>query len=145
MAKGFTILEFLVIFGILTVLVVVFVLLINPTERMREVRDAYRIVDLAELKKAVSLYIASAEKPDLDSRGNCAETYASNSGTAAVDGSGWLPVNFDQIPGGSTLKSLPTDPINNNQYYYSYKCSERNLTFELNAKMESRKYQADAE
>ena len=140
MKKGFTILEFLVILGILAVLSVVFVFLLNPVERLREVRDRQRMADLGELKKAVALYIASAAKPDLDSRGDCSETYASISGTTAIDGSGWLPVNFNEIPGGSTLKILPIDPINDEMHFYSYSCDERDLTFELDARMESKKY-----
>lgn len=140
MSRGFTILEFLVILGVLAVVSVVFVFLINPAELMREVRDRQRIADLGELKKAVALYVASVAKPDLDSRGNCSETYSSISGTSAVDGSGWLPVNFNEIPGGSTIKNLPIDPVNDEVHFYSYTCNEKDSTFNLKAEMESKKY-----
>ena len=140
MNKGFTILELLVILGILAVVAAAAVFLLNPVELFREVRDRQRIADLAELKKTIALYVTSATKPDLDNRGNCVNEYKSIEGTAAVDGNGWLPVNFNEIPGGSTLTALPVDPINNKDYFYSYKCSERDLTFELSSGMESKKY-----
>lgn len=140
MKKGFTVLEFLVILGILAVVGTVFVFLLNPAERMREARDAQRIIDITELKKAISLYLTIVEKPDLDARGNCENEYKSTNGSVAVDGSGWLPINFDLMPGGSTLSKLPIDPINDATHYYSYKCNPTGLKFELNAKMESERY-----
>lgn len=140
MKKGFTILEFLVVFGILAGVTLIFVALLNPAERLKERRDAQRTIDLVELKKALSLYVAVLDKPDLDTRGNCADIYTSVEGSAAVNGSGWLPVNFDLIPGGSTIKKLPVDPINDEMYFYSYKCAPNSLKFELNANMESKKY-----
>lgn len=137
--RGFTVLELLVILGVLAVVVTVAVFLLNPVELFREARDRQRIADLAELKKAVALYVASTAKPDLDSRGNCASEYKSTDGSTDIDGTGWLPVNFNEIPGGSILKSLPTDPINNSSHFYSYKCNERDSTFELKSIMESKK------
>lgn len=131
----------LVILGILGVVAAAAVFLLNPPELLREMRDRQRMADLGELKKAAALYVASAAKPDLDARGNCSAIYTSASGSAAVDGSGWLPVNFNEIPGGAVLKNLPVDPINDAEHFYSYKCSERDLTFELGSKMESKKYQ----
>jgi len=138
---GFTVLEFLVILGILGVVASAAVFLLNPVELFREARDRQRIADVAELKKTIALYVASAAKPDLDSRGNCGSEYKSTDGSMAVDGTGWLPINFNEIPGGSTLAALPTDPINGKDHFYSYKCNERDLTFELNVKMESERYQ----
>lgn len=140
MNKGFTVLEFLVICGILAVLTAVFVFLLNPVERMRESRDVQRILDLAEIKKALSFYVSIVEKPDLDLKGNCESYYESIAGTTAVDGTGWLPVNFDQIPSGSTIKKLPLDPINDEEHFYSYQCIPGSLKFTLDAKMESKRY-----
>lgn len=128
------------ILGILGVVAVAAVFLLNPPELFREVRDRQRMADLGELKKALALYVASAAKPDLDAKGNCSGIYTSVSESSAVDGTGWLPVNFNEIPGGAVLKKLPMDPVNDTEHFYSYKCSEGDLTFELNSKMESKKY-----
>lgn len=130
--------------GILAVLTAVFVLILNPVERMREQRDVQRILDLAEIKKSLSFYVSIVENPDLDIKGNCENAYQSTAGATAVDGTGWLPVNFDQIPGGSTLKKLPLDPINNEEHFYSYQCVPNSLKFNLDAKMESKKYRSEA-
>jgi|GEM_PF-2556703 prepilin-type N-terminal cleavage/methylation domain-containing protein len=37
-----------------------------------------------------------------------------------TDGTGWIPINFNSYPGGSTMSKLPTDPVNtasSNEYY----------------------------
>jgi len=54
-----------------------------------------------------------------------------------VDGSGWIPVNFNTIfsPQPAPLSVIPVDPINtfSSGYYYSYVCG----SFALAAKLES--------
>ena len=59
-----------------------------------------------------------------------------------VNGSGWLPVNFDNLddPSLKSLSLLPTDPVNTfaSGYYYSYICG----SFEINLRLESVKYMA---
>lgn len=72
-----------------------------------------------------------------------------------INGTGWVPVNFTLIPGGSPIKSLPVDPINNigefvspnsKDYAYRYSCQgvsadSKQLAniFEFNAVLESKK------
>ncbi len=145
-----------VVVGILAVIALVFLAVLNPAERFRESRDAQRIADITTLKKAVSLYIAVVKKPDLDGGGNCANNFWGSvegavenfSGSPsqhpavgnAVDGAGWLPINLTSIPGGSPVTELPLDPINSPEYAYTYRCNTTNLSFELNAKMESARY-----
>ena len=57
-----------------------------------------------------------------------------------MNGTGWLPVNFTSISSGAPVGNLPVDPVNNTTYYYAYAASGTNLTFEMDAKMESTKY-----
>jgi prepilin-type N-terminal cleavage/methylation domain-containing protein len=59
--------------------------------------------------------------------------------STAVDGTGWLPVNFASAT-TLNLTALPIDPRNsaynaNPSYYYTYACN-RDLNFELNANLE---------
>lgn len=57
----------------------------------------------------------------------------------AVNGSGWLPVDFTQASGAQPpLSVLPVDPVNNfaSGYYYSYGCGSWNI----NMRFESTKY-----
>jgi hypothetical protein len=54
-----------------------------------------------------------------------------------VDGTGWLPVDFTSIPGGSPIPVLPTDPTNTSSYYYSYLSGG---SYELLSLLESERY-----
>jgi len=68
---------------------------------------------------------------------------------AAVDGTGWLPVNLAGLPGGSPISTLPVDPTNtissvstvaNTDLVYRYVCSEKTLKYEIDARLESNAY-----
>lgn len=68
---------------------------------------------------------------------------------ALVDGTGWIPVKFDSIAGGSPISNLPVDPINtvaaagsisSADLVYRYGCSVTPLAFEIDAQMESDAY-----
>jgi len=73
-----------------------------------------------------------------------------------TDGTGWLPVDFDSLIGGSPISSLPIDPVNiitdtarvsgisasgnPPDYVYRYACNATNLTYEVDAVLESATY-----
>ena len=156
--KGFTLVELLIVIGILAVLATTTVLVLNPAELFRQARDTKRINDLGALKSAVSLYLSTVSSPDMDGPGSCATNYwgsiagatenftgipAQNANVStAIDGTGWLPIDFTDIPGGSPLSSLPTDPLNPDTaaQAYTYRCDNTAKTFELNGNMESTRY-----
>lgn len=158
--KGFTLLELLIVIGILAILGTVTVLVLNPAELFKQARDSQRIENLGSLRSALSLYTASIASPDLDGStsscttlcyanvNNLATGCAGRHGTKTstydadrtVDGSGWIPVNFGGIPGGSPLSVLPVDPVNDTTYFFSYACNNDAKTFEIDAKMESTRY-----
>ncbi len=65
---------------------------------------------------------------------------------ARVDGSGWIPVNFEALTSGSPISNLPVDPVNklttltapvNSDYVYRYACNSTTLTYEVDARLES--------
>ena len=156
--RGFTLVELLIVIGILAVLATATVLVLNPAELFRQARDTKRINDLEALRSAVSLYLSTVSSPDMDVAGTCGTNYwgsvagATENFTAsptqhanvatAIDGTGWLPINFTLIPGGSPLAVLPTDPLNpdTGAQSYTYACNAAANTFELNANMESTRY-----
>ena len=77
------------------------------------------------------------------------KTYASGNSSATAllyrnnNALGWLPVNFSQITYGSPLSALPVDPTNNASYYYAYAAtSSGGNYFQIDAFMESKKYNA---
>lgn len=71
---------------------------------------------------------------------------------ALTDGTGWIPVNFDTLTGGSPISNLPIDPVNaldstnsvsnitNVSFMYRYACLQTPLAFEINAPLESIAY-----
>lgn len=80
---------------------------------------------------------------------------ASTDAAVAVDGTGWVPVNFDWLPGGSPISNLPLDPINtvatagaatSTDLTYRYVCqstgsgSKPSYVFEFGAILESDTY-----
>ncbi len=71
-----------------------------------------------------------------------------SSSLALTDGTGWLPVNLDNITGGSPISNMPIDPTNavtaaapvNTDLVYRYGCNASSTTFELDAVLESQAY-----
>ncbi len=166
--KGFTLIELLVVIAIISVLSIVVILTLNPAELLRQARDSNRISDLGVLKSAISLYLEDVSSPSMTSTcsfsvttgtpatadGHCNGRYqssstinATQSGVFAVDGTGWVPVNFTLITSGAPIGNLPRDPTNTagapsstTSYYYTFRGSSTPLTFEIDAKIESTKY-----
>ncbi len=157
--RGFTLIELLVVIAIVAVLAVTVILTLNPAQLLRQARDSNRINDLTNLKSAISLYLVDVPTPTLATSTNNCYAHVSSSlasctavrfaaGTTVIttssqsvsSGLGWVPINFTSISGGSPIAALPIDPINNATYFYAYKADTANLTFELNADLESSKY-----
>jgi len=148
--KGFTLIELLIVIAILAVLATTVAVVLNPAQMLKEARDSQRISDLSSIQSAISLYLASVTSPSIGAGPYC--TYGTSdfgtgscttNATTTVDGNGWVAVNLSSIPTGSPLARLPLDPTNDSTYYYVYKGDATNLTFELNANMESTKYAKD--
>lgn len=158
--KGFTLIELLIVIAILAILATIVLVIINPVQMFAQARDSQRIYDLNTLSNAVALYLTTVNSPSLQgtgASGTCAANFwASFSGasnnfnnntlfiassfTAAVDGTGWVPVIFSDISGGSPISTLPKDPINDTSYFYSYACQNTNKWFEFHGVMESMRY-----
>lgn len=157
--KGFTLIELLVVIAIVAILFAAVVVTLNPAELLKQSRDSNRISDLATIKSAISLYLVDVSNPSLGTTtpatcyvhassgvtsASCGNRFSNTTATSsrssrAVDGNGWIPVNFSAISSGSPISVLPVDPVNNSTYYYAY-APGSNLTFEINANMESTKY-----
>ncbi len=158
MKKGFTLLELLIVIGILAVLSTTMVLVINPAEMLRRARDSQRISDLNTIKSALAFYLTEAASPNLGNDSNwyvynhttitiptdCAGRTKSASSSQAVDGGGWIPVKLSDLTGGSPISGYPVDPNPaSNQRYYIYLPNNASSTFELLANMESTTYTAN--
>lgn len=156
--RGFTLVELLIVIGILAVLATATVLVLNPAQLFAQARDSQRISDLSAVQGAINLYLSTVSSPDLDFAGTCAVNYwgtifgaaenftgspgqHANTGTA-INGTGWVPIKLSDIPGGSPLSVLPNDPLNPDTVTqsYTYQCDNTNKWFEINANMESTRY-----
>ncbi|MDD5547776.1 MAG: type II secretion system protein [Candidatus Pacebacteria bacterium] len=158
--RGFTLVELLVVIGILVVLSTATLIVLNPVELFRQARDSQRFTDLTNIGNALSFYLSTASTTDLDGTyvgcsSLCftyvAETAASCGGRhpgktstviplRSVNGAGWIPVRFIDSSGGSPISALPIDPVNDTTYFYSYACDNTEKTFELDADIESNRY-----
>jgi type II secretory pathway pseudopilin PulG len=162
--KSFTLVELLIIVGLIAVLSVAIILAINPAELIKQTRDSQRLSNLTNLSKAISLYEADTNGQGFmgtssvvyvsipDTTSTCANlglpqlppswSYrcVSSSTLQNIDGTGWIPINFNNLSFGKTLPKLPIDPINTTSSgnYYTYVSGG---SFELTSLLESSKYQ----
>jgi hypothetical protein len=163
---SFTLTEMLITVGILAVLSVTVLLTLNPQDLIKQSRDSQRLSDLTNLSKAIFLYEADTNGQGFmgtssvvyvsipDTTSTCANlglpqlppswSYkcVSSSTLQNIDGTGWIPINFNNLSFGKTLSKLPIDPINTTSSgnYYTYTYDNGISKYELNANLESSKY-----
>jgi len=157
MKKGFTLLELLIVIAILAILATTVILIMNPAESIKRARDTQRISDLDTLKTAITLWItegntdiagggSSGESEtccidviggvDCSSEAICDSNTAHGGNVTDIDGTGWIPINFASMTGGSPVSHLPVDPASSYKYCYAANGTD----FELNARVESSYY-----
>jgi len=160
--KAFTLIELLIVIGILAVLATTVLLVINPAQMVKQSRDANRITEINQINKALLLYQSFGGSTSMGTHGdvyislpssnaNCSDldlpalssgSYhcATQANYRNIDGTGWIPVDLTsaQSSAGTLFSSLPIDPINTvpNDYYYTYIPG----SWALSATMESDKY-----
>ncbi len=158
--KGFTLVELLIVLALIAILASILVVIIKPAEIFRRGRDTQRVGDLRNLAAATDAYLAEqASNPSLQwpSRGSCSNLFFSTTTTAlptgwpatttgsglttatgtnstAVDGTGWVPLNFGSVSILS-LNQLPVDPQNGQNVggvvrVYSFAC-DSNFNYEF--------------
>ncbi len=149
MKKGFTLIELVIVIGILAILAAVVVLVLNPAQLLAQARDSQRLSDLGSVKSAIALYLATASSPTITAGPTCTASGCGTGGpfgsetvstSTAVDGNGWVKVNLTGTTGGSALSALPLDPTNSGSYFYAYEGENVDKTFELDCRLESERY-----
>jgi len=58
----------------------------------------------------------------------------------ALDGTGWVAVNFNTTGEPAPITALPRDPQNNATYYYGFEGNNTSKLFELVANLESTRF-----
>ena len=153
-SKSFTLLELLIVIGILAVLSTALIMVIRPAEQFRKGRDSSRVSQLDSLRTALNM--ALMENIDLgedhtvylslpSNDPSCSDltlpplpnlwTYhcSNSSNYRKIDGTGWIPINFTELV-TVNLPALPIDPLNNTTYYFTYTTGG---SYELTALLES--------
>jgi type II secretory pathway pseudopilin PulG len=161
--RSFTLVELLVVIALIAVLAVAIILSLNPSELLKQGRDSTRLSDLQNLNQSLSWF--NADTGGSGFMGSSSVIYISVPDTSPTcsnlglptppsgwsyhcvtqenlqktDGSGWIPVNFNQISFGKTLTKLPIDPINQTSTgnYYTYIAGG---LWKLTTRFESQKY-----
>ena len=170
--RGFTIVEVLVVVGILIVLVVVALFFLNPSQLASQGRDSNRLSDLTLLNESISLYheakpggslgtsgIIYISIPDLAATStagtDCSSlglpalssgTYhcAASSTYRLTNGTGWLPMNMTGLAITSPISELPIDPKNTTSTGQCYAYETDGTYWEVSASPESKKYASQA-
>lgn len=144
-ARGFTLVELLVVIAIIAILAAVVVLIINPLELTRRGRDSSRLTDLANLQNAINVAVQDSSQSGSQILCNGAAypcTGNSSTGTRATDGTGWAKVKLGNAQ-SVQVPTLPVDPVNSTTYHYTYCASNPGGSdaWEIGTKMESQQYQ----
>lgn len=165
MKKGFTLVELLVVIAIIAVLGTAVVLVLNPSELLKQSRDSTRLNDLTVINKSIVFYLSQTDSPGLGGPNGSPCSAASSFCTSPTatspfsvsqngcgagtptssqktDGQGWVKVDFESLITGSPISRLPLDPLyssnSSGTYYYAYACN--GLYYELDTNFESAKY-----
>lgn len=142
--QAFTLIELLLVIGIVAILAAGAIVVLDPVEQLNKARDGTRLSDIQSINRALSIYelnggqtFGSANTVYIsipDSSATCANltlpslpsgwTYAcvTSDNSQKVDGTGWIPVPFNTVSQGSPLAKIPIDPINSDTdgAYYTY-------------------------
>jgi prepilin-type N-terminal cleavage/methylation domain-containing protein len=167
--SAFTLIELLVVIAVIAILSIVVLLTLNPVQLLMQSRDGDRLSDMSTLNSALGDYLAEGGTslgstnvvyvsiPDPTATSSLGDqcqglglpslpaTYsyfcAPSSTYRNVNGTGWIPVNFNALAAGSPFGSLPIDPVNqsSSRLYYTYDTNGTN--YEVTSVMESSKYQ----
>lgn len=105
--KGFTLLELLIVIGILAVLATTTLLVLNPAELLRQARDSQRVSDLGSLNSALSLYATTVTTPYLGAS-NAASTTAYGSCVGNGSTTEGCFVSINGVSGGTMCDQRTT-------------------------------------
>lgn len=138
--KAFTLVELLIVIGIIGVLAVTVLVNLNPGEAQKKARDAQRIKNLTDLQAAIELYLAEGNTI----AAGALKTTATSNTTQVTCANSWLfSLNLCNY-----IKAIPIDPrqgrttsvVGTPTTWTAKYCMERDLTgrfYKLATRLES--------
>ncbi|MCL5006611.1 MAG: hypothetical protein M1153_00475 [Patescibacteria group bacterium] len=142
---------------------IVITVILNPSQLIKQARDAARMQDALSLSTAMSTwtsntfpnpsawkagYYCSGGSGSFPGGGTCEV-----SESTSTDGTGWLPINFSSLPTGSPIPELPIDPANDQMLcmtsspggycYYAVRLDPAPGQFQIYVPLETSKYQKE--
>ncbi len=129
--KGFTLVELAIVISIAIILLITF-LVTNSAENISKSRDDRRLGDIVLLDQAINSYLLDKNSypDDLNVLRTSISLPSGQSGPLENVSTGWIKATGL----GSYMSRLPTDPLNNSTYLYSYKHTTN--AYELDARLE---------
>lgn len=107
MNKAFTIIELLVVIGIIAILAVMLLVAINPAEGQRRARDTQRLKDMNTLQSLIEQYINAGNTPSgCLASAPCYSTSIAGQGAQPCSAN-WIGQNFC-----NSAATVPVDPMN---------------------------------
>ena len=142
--KSFTLVELMIVIAILAILSAIVLFTLNPSRLFDNFRDTRRVNDIVTINKAI-IFMESWNTNGLtygnqsnvyislpDSSSTCSSytlptlptgyTYACKPTNTYKnsDSTGWIPIDFTVSNNNRYINVLPTDPINDSTYFYTY-------------------------
>jgi len=121
-ARGFTLVEMLIVLAVLGVLATAILLTLNPIEQLHKANDAKRKTDLSQVKRALDLYYDDNGRYPASS----VDFKIVNVATTLNWGSAWQPY----------MNALPKDPKSSNTYEYYSPAAANGQTYYIYANLE---------
>lgn len=131
-SKGLTIVELTLVVFVVVLLFSLVIVLMNPLEYRKKARDNKRISDMATLDRIISEYrIDKGSYPDSSDTLRTSTILPSVQSVSLYSAvAGWIDEDLSAY-----VSKLPTDPINDDTYFYSFIHS--NDMYEIRARLES--------
>ena len=104
-SRGFTLIEILVVIGILAVLLAITLIAINPAKQFSQANNTKRRSDVNAILNAVNQYAS-------DNKGNITALNIPTTAAAIGDGVGQVDICDALVP--EYIAALPVDPLTNN-------------------------------
>ncbi len=127
--KGVTIIELVAVITLLLILTTLVVIFVDPVGHMKKSRDEKRLSDLSVIDRVISEFVLDNKRyPDQEILRK-SNTLPAGSTDVAHANLGWI---YDDLSAYNSM--LPTDPLNDGDYYYSY--FHNSTGYEINARLE---------